>query len=105
LELAPNRQSWLRREAFKPSTKLINQLDDRLWILDMLDSVLLIETGHRPIALVISLDIVSRLSWVREYLSYIILPIALSTFNILYEIHYALYLTRQPLKKAKIISF
>jgi hypothetical protein len=103
--LALNRQSWLRREAFEPSTKLINQLDNRLWILNILDGILLTEIGHRPVALVISLDIVSRLSWVREYLSYVILLIAFSTFNILYEIYYALCLTRQPLKKAKITSF
>ena len=71
----------------------------------MLDGVLLMETGQRPVALVISLDIVSGLSQVREYLSCIILPIALGTFNILYEIHCALCLTRQPLKKAEITSF
>jgi hypothetical protein len=71
----------------------------------MLDGILLTEIGQRPIALVISLDIVSGLSQVREYLSCVILPIALSTFNILYKIHYTLCLTGQPLKKAEITSF
>jgi hypothetical protein len=105
LELAPNRRSWLGREAFEPSAKLTNQLDDGLWILDMLDGVSLTETGQRPVASVISLDIVSGSSRVREYLSCVILPIALGTFNILYEIHCALRSTGQPPKKAEITSF
>jgi hypothetical protein len=71
----------------------------------MLDSVSLMETGQRPVALVISLDIVSGSNQVREYLSCVILPIALGIFNILYKIHYALCLTRQPPKKAEITSF
>jgi hypothetical protein len=72
----PNKERRTGRLALLPSWKLINQLDEIVFVLAALMAVSVIETGLRPVISVISADKISGFTGIMEYW----LPVSRPTF-------------------------
>jgi hypothetical protein len=72
----PNKERRTGRLVVLPSWKLINQLDEIVFVLAALMAVSVIETGLRPVISVISADKISGFTGIMEYW----LPVSRPTF-------------------------
>jgi hypothetical protein len=75
----PNKERCTGRLALLPSGKLINQLDEIVFVLAALMAVSAIETGLRPVFSVISADKISGLTGIMEYWLLVSRPTFLGT--------------------------
>jgi hypothetical protein len=85
--------------------KLINQLDEMVFVLAALAAVSVTATGVKPVASAISAVNISELTGIIEYWLAVSLPTFLGTLVTRYEVQRELRSIRQVSKKVEIASF